>query len=64
VEDFKADVLVFNVYFYIQCIYMASFKQLITARQSVNTEGIEMNTENIDSLFRTTGEHTETLSSL
>jgi hypothetical protein len=43
---------------------MASCKQLLTSIQTVNTENIEVNTENIDSLLITRAEQTETLSSL
>ena len=43
---------------------MASFKQRLTSIQTVNTENIEVNKENIDSLLITRAEQTETLSSL
>ena len=43
---------------------MASFKQRLTSIQTVNTENIEVNTENIDSLLITRAKQTETLSSL
>ena len=43
---------------------MASFNQRLTSIQIVNTENIEVNKENIDSLLITRAEQTETLSSL
>ena len=42
---------------------MASFRQLLTSRQTDNTENIEENTANIESLFITTTEHIGTLAS-
>jgi hypothetical protein len=43
---------------------MASFRQLLTSRQTDNTEDIEVNTANIDSLLITRSEHIGTLASL
>ena len=52
------------VFFYIEYIYMASFRQLLTSRQTDNTEDIEENTANIESLLITRSENIEALSSL
>ena len=43
---------------------MASFRQLLTSRQTDNTEDIEENTANIESLLITRSENIEALSSL
>jgi hypothetical protein len=45
-------------------IYMASFRQLLTAQQSVNTQGIENNLYKINTLLSSTDNQTTTISSL
>ena len=43
---------------------MASFRQLLTAQQSVNTQGIENNLYKINTLLSSTDNQTTTISSL
>ena len=43
---------------------MASFRQLLTAQQSVNTQGIENNLYKINTLLSSTNNQTTTISSL
>ena len=43
---------------------MASFRQLLTAQQSVNTQGIENNLYKINTLLSSTDNQTATISSL
>jgi hypothetical protein len=43
---------------------MASFKQQLTAQQSVNTQGIENNLNKINTLLSSTDKQTATISSL